>query len=240
MYLTPVDSDYSCLTGTTLPWFLTELCGLYIRSGSLVTYTTSTDGEDWETSTTSGTQIVHAFGVEIRWKSGDFASRTAMESETSEPAAMATWTAAATFSTETFSVKTFSTAISPSPTTQSETSSASGEITLPTSEMAGVGVGFGIGMAVGIIVTLIALAAIFFFTQRHKRPQLESAAPPEPRPSPPAAARSLTERVLPGVLRFPREPSEASTARSDVESRLGDDHELPAYPLPGWPDPSYR
>lgn len=188
--LTLMDSKYGCQFSTNLPWFLTEHCQQVIPASVTFIYTTSTIGGDVESFSTWGwRQTIHAFGVEIRWKSEDFASTT---------------TATETSSTDASTTLTQSSSL---PTADSEESDEGGGL----SDSAKIGIGVGVGIGALIII----LAAMFLFMRRRRR--LENAPPPELPTSPMSATKVPATGELPDTYRFSTAPTELATDHGHVQ-----------------------
>lgn len=57
----------------------------FISEGHTFTYTKTDTGDEWETSTATGTHEIHAYGVQVRWKDGDLPGMTGVPVPEPEP-----------------------------------------------------------------------------------------------------------------------------------------------------------
>ncbi|OKL62342.1 hypothetical protein UA08_02823 [Talaromyces atroroseus] len=133
-------SGYSCQTGSDWPWYTTDLCTYHNPGPVTYVYTTDLPGVGTSTVTTSGSEGINAYGVQIRFQATD--SVTALTTTTASPTS-----------------STSSTSSSSSTSTSSATPASTG---LSTGAKAGIGVGVA-------LAGLIAIAGIIFFFVRPRR-----------------------------------------------------------------------
>ncbi|PWI72128.1 uncharacterized protein PCL_10751 [Purpureocillium lilacinum] len=126
------------------PWYSTNLCTIDYPAIVPVTYTTSLVGSGWTTTVVEGGGV-NAYGLAIRWKSGDFATATSTSS-------------AAGFKSTSMSTET--------------TSGGPPVTATPQHQDAGLSTGAKAGIAAGAIAAgaLVAVGALFFLLRRRRRP----------------------------------------------------------------------
>ncbi|UNI17713.1 hypothetical protein JDV02_004035 [Purpureocillium takamizusanense] len=140
---------------------ITNLCTVDYPAIVPVTYTTSRVGSGWTTTVVDGGGV-NAYGLAIRWKSGDFASAT--------------------------STTTRQTAVLKSPSIETTGSTRPTNIAMPQQPDKGLSTGEKVGIAAGAVgaAAFLVVACLFFFMflRRRRLPQTTTKgnSPPEPYP----------------------------------------------------------